>query len=92
MNFLGIFIAISSIVGAVAYFYKDKEGQPIEPYKDYEVFLEAMLAYKDENGEYAKDLKKLQPFMPETYPVNFKRYGLSLDGKFLTISDRKSVV
>lgn len=85
MNFLGIFIAIGSIVGAVAYYYKDKEGLPIEPYKDYEVFLEAMLAYKEEHGEYAKDLKKLQPFMPEAHPVNYKRYGLSLDGKFLTI-------
>lgn len=86
MNFLGIFIAIGSIVGAVAYYLKDKEGQPIEPYKDYEVFLEAMQAYKEAHDEYAKDIKKLQPFLPETHPINFKRYGLSLDGKFLTIS------
>ncbi|GAB6107953.1 RCC1 domain-containing protein [Fusibacter bizertensis] len=86
MNFLGIVVTIGSLIGAVAYFLKDKEEIPIDAYKDYEVFLNAMTEYKNNHSDYAKDIRKLLPFMSNPEKMNLKRYGLSLDGKFLTVS------
>ena len=86
MNFLGVVVTIGSLIGAVAYFLKDKEEIPIDVYKDYEVFLNAMTDYKNEHSDYAKDIRKLLPFIENPDHLNLKRYGLSLDGKFLTVS------
>lgn len=86
MNFLGMILTVGSLIGAVVYFMKDKDSKPINVYKDYELFLEAMSQYKEEHGDYAKDIKRLTSYLPADYETDLKRYGLSLDGKFLTVS------
>lgn len=85
MNFLGFVVTIGSLIGAVALFMKEKHDKPIDVYKDYEAILIAAGEYKEGNGEYAKDIQKLLPFVPNSSEINIKRYGLSLDGKFLTV-------
>lgn len=85
MNLLGIVITIGSIVGAVAFFFKDKKEKPIDVYSDYENFLEAATQYKEQYGEYVKDIKKLMPYLENASDIDYKRYNLSLDGKFLTV-------
>lgn len=86
MNFLGIVVTIGSLIGAVAYFLKEKDEIPVDVYKDYEIFLNAMAEYKNENSDFAKDIRKLLPLIQNPEKLNLKRYGLSLDGKFLTVS------
>ena len=85
MNFLGIVITIGTVVGAVALFMKEKEEKPIDVYSDYQHFLEAASVYKEQNSEYAKDIRKLLPYIETASALNLKRYQLSLDGKFLTV-------
>ena len=86
MNFLGFVVTIGSLIGAVAILMKEKQDKPIDVYKDYEAILNAAGEYKDEHGEYAKDIKKLLPFVVHASTLSTKRYALSLDGKFLTVS------
>lgn len=87
MNLFGILVTIGSIVGTIAYLLNDKQIalEPIDAYGDYELFLEAATAYKEEHGEFAKDLMKLKPYIEAFDSLPLKRYGLSLDGKFLVI-------
>ncbi len=87
MNLLGVVFTIGTLIGAVALFLRDKEEKPIDVYKDYEIYLDAMTDYKETNGDYAKDIGKLMPFIKVPFEINPKRYGLSLDGKFLTVSN-----
>ncbi len=87
MNLLGIVVAIGTLIGAVALYLKDKEEKPIDVYKDYEIYLDAMTEYKEAHGDYAKDINKLMPFIKVPFEINTKRYALSLDGKFLTVSN-----
>ena len=87
MTLLGIVVTIGTLIGAVTLYLKDKEDKPIDVYKDYEVYLDAMTEYKETNGDYAKDITKLMPFIKVPFEINTKRYALSLDGKFLTVSN-----
>lgn len=87
MNFLGILVTIGSLIGAVALFMKDKEDKPIDVYGDYPLFLDAAILYKEKHGEFAKDIQKLVALFETKKEGISKRYGLSLDGKFLTISN-----
>ena len=89
MELFGIIVAVSSLFGAVAYLVKGKEEKPIDVYKDYQLFLEAAAIYREKNGDYAKDLKKMIPFIEHAEQLNFKRYSLSLDGKFLVVNQLK---
>ena len=88
MNLLGILVTIGSLIGAYALYVKEKDDkQPIDVYGDYPLFLEAATAYKEVHGEFSKDITKLVPHMEPKRSSVSKRYGLSLDGKFLTISN-----
>lgn len=86
MNFIGLIVTIGTLVGASLMLLKDKNAKPLDAYKDYEAVLNAASAYRDANGEFAKDIHKLSQYLPQGHELNLKRYGLSLDGKFLTIS------
>lgn len=86
MSFLGLIVTIGTLVGAGLILLKDKNAKPLDVYKDYEAVLNAASEYKEENGEYAKDIRKLHKYFPRGAELDYKRYGLSLDGKFLTIS------
>ena len=88
MNIFGVILAIGSVVGTVIYYMSEsKERIEIDPYHDYEKILDAAMAYKEDKEEYAKDFSKLSPYISKKEIVASKRYGLSLDGKFLTISN-----
>lgn len=91
MTFLGIALAIGSLLGATVLIMRDKENTPIDVYSDYKKILIAVDAYKDAHGEYAKDIAKLKPFCDKPEQLNLKRYALSLDGKFLTVRDLSEV-
>lgn len=88
MNIIGIVITASSIIATAAYFYNDnkQKNQKIYPYDDYPIIMEAANDYKIEKGEYCKVFKELAPYMEDFDKMPQKRYDLSLDGKFLTIS------
>lgn len=85
MNFLGLIVTIGTLVGAGLMLMKDKSAKPLDVYKDYEVVMDAAGMYKDENGEFARDIQKLLKYLPAGHQLNLRRYALSLDGKFLTI-------
>ncbi len=88
MNIFGVILAIGSVLGTVIYYMSEsKEHIEIDPYHDYEKILDAAMAYKEDKEEYAKDFSKLSPYITKKEIVASKRYGLSLDGKFLTISN-----
>jgi len=88
LGILGIVILVSSIAAASFYLVTGtkKEAESIDVYGDYKHFLEAAYAYKNEYDEYAKDIHKFKEYIKEFESMPIKRYGLSLDGKFLTIS------
>ncbi|MDK2866474.1 MAG: hypothetical protein PWP38_789 [Clostridiales bacterium] len=89
MNIFGILITIGSIAGTVVYFLNEQKSQtePIDAYGDYEKFLEAATQYREEKEEYAKDIKKLEPYLVQYESLPLRRYALSLDGKFLIINN-----
>lgn len=87
MNILGIVLTITSIIGAAVYFVKERDEIPIDVYRDYELFLNAMTEYREHHPDYAKDIRRLTPYIDVPFKINLKRYALSLDGKFLTVSD-----
>ena len=87
MNLIGVVVTIGTLIGAAVLFLRDKQERPIDVYKDYEIYLDAMTDYKEMHGEYAKDIGKLMPFIKVPFEINTKRYALSLDGKFLTVSN-----
>ncbi|MBE0450466.1 MAG: hypothetical protein IBX70_06440 [Clostridia bacterium] len=85
MTFLGIFITIGSIFGAIALLSKGKEAKSIHVYSDYKMLLNAVIAYKEANKEYAKAIGKLEPYIENFNSYDFSKYDLSMDGKFLTV-------
>lgn len=86
MELFGILFAVSSLVGAVAFLVKGKDEKEIDVYSDYQLIMEAAAVYRENHGDYAKDIKKLMPLIEHAEQMNFKRYSLSLDGKFLVVS------
>ena len=87
MEIFGILVVLGSLAGAFAFFTKDREKRTIDVYQEYPIYLNAAQAYRESNGDFAKEIKQLKPFMPKFDAVQSVRYGLSLDGKFLTVLD-----
>lgn len=87
MNIYGIALLLSSVLAAAYYILTNKETVPIDPYNEYEEVADAAIEYKEKYGEYAKELIKLAPYIENKNILLSRRYSLSLDGKFLTVSN-----
>ncbi len=86
MNLLGIVITLASIAGALLLMKKETTEAAVDVYADYPLFLDSAMSYKEEHNEFAKDILMLGKRIPKYVNGVPKCYGLSLDGKFLTVN------
>ncbi len=84
--FTGIVIGIIALAILASFSLFRKREKPQEDvYETYRTFLEVATAYREANGHYAKEMAELVALEPSIKAVALKRYGLSLDGKFLIV-------
>lgn len=88
---MAVFMGIAGlmILGGVAYVFRKKESAPPEKLdimEDFKAIKRALLSFKKDNINKLDNASQLERYLEEGYRIDWRRYSLSPDEKFLVIN------
>lgn len=94
LNFLIGGVGLTAVFAVVAVFKMAGQGEKIdidEVINDFRVLRSAFIQFKKEDKGLCEDLKTLIPYMRENREIEWERYAITIDQKYMIIKDAKSV-
>ncbi len=94
LNFLIGGVGLTAVVAAVAVFKMVGPGEKLdidEVINDFRVLRSAFTQFKKDDKGLCEDLKALMPYLRENREIEWERYAITIDQKYMIIKDAKSV-
>jgi len=94
LNFLFGGVGLTVVIAAVAICKVAKQGEKIdidEVINDFRVLRTAFMHFKKEEKGLCEELKFLIPYMKEERDIDWSRYSITIDQKYMVVKDAKTV-
>jgi len=94
LNFLVSGVGIAAAFAAVAIYKMAGQGEKIdidEIVNDFRVLRTAFMQFKKEQLGLCEDLKSLLPYITENREIDWQRYAITIDQKYMIVKDAKSM-